>query len=157
MLLLEKYTDLSLPWLNPATRKLEQVKLSDYVSKNNVVLAFFPAAWTGVCTKEVCSIRDDIKQYEESGATVFGISVDSPWALDRFAQDQKLNFKLLSDANKQAIRAYGVVWPDLGGIKEVATRSVFVIGKDGEIKYKWITESLGNMPNFDEIKKALKK
>ena len=152
----EKYIDVTLPWLNPESKKLEQVHLADHVGKSNIVLAFFPAAWTGVCTKEMCTFRDEIKAFESLNATVFGISIDSPWALDMFAKDQKLNFKLLSDINKEAIRKYGVVWPDLGGIKDVARRSVFVINKNGEISYKWLSEQPGNMPNFDEIKKSLK-
>lgn len=153
---MEKYKDFNLYWLNAETNKVEKVHLAEQIGKNKIILAFFPAAWTGVCTKEMCTFRDDMKAFEEMKATVFGISVDSPWALNMFAKDQKLNFKLLSDANKEAIKAYGTEWADLAGIKTVANRSVFVIDHQGNIAYKWIAPNPGTMPNFDEIKSALK-
>lgn len=144
--------DFELPYVGE--EGLAKLKLSEIASDKKVVLAFFPGAWTGACTKEMCSFRDDMTAYQDLNAEVVGVSVDLPWALNEFKKDQNLNFTLVSDANKTTIRAYDVVWPDFFGIKEVANRSVFVIS-EGKITYQWVGENPGQMPDFDEVKKAL--
>lgn len=144
--------DFELPYVGE--KGLEIAKLSEEANKGSVLLLFFPAAWTPTCTKEVCSIRDSLADYTNLKTKVFGISVDLPWALDHFKQDQKLNFDLLSDANKGVIKDYDVVWPDLRGIQDTARRSAFVI-KNGQIVYQWVCENQKQMPPFEEIKKVL--
>lgn len=145
--------DFELPYVSE--KGLEKVKLSTVAKENkSILLLFFPAAWTRTCTKEVCVIRDSLADYSNVDAKVYGISVDMPWALDKFKQDQGLNFDLLSDANKTVIKDYDVVWPDLAGIQDTARRSAFVI-KDGKIVYQWVCENQGQMPPFDEIKPVL--
>src|SRR6266508_6758395 len=96
-----------------------------------VVLAFFPAAFSSVCQKELCTFRDSMSQLNKANAQVFGVSTDTFFALKAFQEQQKLNFRLLSDYNKEAIRQYGVVNPDMIGLKDIAKRAVFVIDKDG--------------------------
>lgn len=145
--------DFELPFVGESG--LEKLKLSSVAKDNNVVLLFYPAAWTGVCTKEACTVRDTISDYNNLNAKVFGISVDMPWALDHFKKDQNLNYTQLSDANKTVIKDYDVVWSDLAGIHDTARRSAFVI-KNGKIVYQWVCESQGEMPPFDEIKANLK-
>jgi peroxiredoxin len=138
----------------PDTEK-KMHKLSDYKGKP-VVLLFFPMAFTGVCTKELCSMRDDIGTYEKLNATVIGISVDSPFTLAKFKEDQSFNFTLLSDFNKQAIQAYDCSYADfVAGLKGVAKRSAFVIDAHGVIKYAEVLESAGDLPNFEAVKQAL--
>src|SRR5699024_5871798 len=111
------------------------VKLSDQKGKN-VVLLFFPFAFTSTCTKELCSIRDNYNIYDELNAQVYGISVDSPHTLNRFKQDQNLNFPLLSDFNKEASKEYGSLYDTFAlDLKGVSKRSAFVIDKDGIVRY----------------------
>ncbi|MEW6468369.1 MAG: peroxiredoxin [Bacteroidota bacterium] len=130
-------------------------KLSDYKGKN-VVLLFFPAAFTGVCTKEMCQSRDDLSFYNNMNAVVLGVSVDMPFTLAKFKELNNLNFTLLSDFNKEAITAYGVKYDNWSvGLKGVAKRSVFVIDKEGVVRHAEILENAGDYPNFDAVKKAL--
>lgn len=144
--------DFELPYVGE--KALQKIKLSEIAKESKILLLFFPAAWTNVCTKELSLIRDTMKEYSDVNAKVYGISVDMPWALDKFKKEQNLNFLLLSDANKTVINNYDVVWPDLGGIVNTARRSAFVI-KEGKIAYQWVCEHQGQMPPFDEIKKFL--
>jgi peroxiredoxin len=133
----------------------QEVTLDQYKGKN-VILFFFPMAWTGVCTKEMCSVRDDYKAYESMNAVPLGISVDTTFALKHFADENNIKFKLLSDFNKDAIRAYDVVHHDFAfGYKDVAKRSTFVIDKDGIIRFIEILPTPGDFPNLDAIKKAV--
>jgi glutaredoxin-dependent peroxiredoxin len=124
---------------------------------NNVLLLFFPQAFTGVCTKELCSVRDNIAQYNDAKAIVLGISVDSVFTLTRFKEEQKLNFPLLSDFNKEAITAYGCSYDSFTdmGMKGVAKRSAFVIDGEGMIRYAEVLESAGDLPNFEAINASL--
>lgn len=132
-----------------------EVSLSDYNGKN-VVLLFFPLAFTGVCTKELCSVRDDHSRYNELNAEVLGISVDTIFTLDRFKAEQNLNFSLLSDFNKEVARAYGCLYEEFVlGMKGVAKRSAFVIDGNGTVQYAEILENAGELPNFDKIKDTL--
>lgn len=134
----------------------EKFKLSDYKGKQPVVLLFFPLAWTGVCTQQMCDTRDAMGQYNSLGAKVVGISVDSPFALDKFKQEQGVNFDMASDFNRDACDAYGCKYDELLGFKGVAKRSAFVIGKDGKVKYAKVNESAKDVPPISEIQEAVK-
>jgi peroxiredoxin len=134
----------------------QEVNLADYIGKEKIVLLFFPLAYSSVCTKEMCQMREDWKQYEALGAKVFGISVDSPFVTDKFRQDENIPFPILSDFNKEVSRKYGVLHEDLMGLKGVSKRSAFVIGNDGKVAYQWVTDDPGVQVKFDEIKAALK-
>ncbi len=133
----------------------EQVTLSNHKGKN-VVLLFFPLAFTGVCTTELCTMRDDIAAYEELDADIIAISVDSPFTLERFKQEQNLNFLLLSDFNAEVSGQYDSLYEDFVlGMKNVSKRSAFVIDKDGVVRYAEVLESAGDLPNFNAIKESL--
>jgi peroxiredoxin len=128
-----------------------KVTLSEQKGKT-VLLLFFPLAFTGVCTKELCAIRDDIARYNNATAAVFGISVDSYATLKKFKADQGYNFTLLSDFNKEASAQYGCLYNDfIGWMKGVSKRSAFIIDKDGIIQYAEVLESAGDLPNFEVI------
>ena len=128
-----------------------KVTLSDFAGKN-VLLLFFPQAFTGVCTKELCSIRDHIAVYNNANAQVLGISVDSVFTLAKFKEDQQFNFPLLSDFNKEASSAYGAIYTDwILDMKGVSKRSAFIIDKEGVIRYSEVLESAGDLPNFAAI------
>lgn len=137
------------------TEKKERT-LSEFRGKN-VVLFFFPMAWTGVCTKEMCAVEEDHKAYEDLNAVTIGVSVDTLFALKRFGEDNKLSdILLLSDFNKEAINAYGVVHHDFSwGYKDVARRSTFVVDKDGILRFIEILPAQSEFPNLDAVKKAL--
>jgi glutaredoxin-dependent peroxiredoxin len=133
----------------------KEVSLKDFQGKN-VLLLFFPLAFTGTCTTELCNTRDDIKSYDNMNAQVLGISVDSLFALDKFKQEQKLNFPLLSDFNKKTAKAYQSYYTDFVlGMKGVAKRSAFVIDGKGIIRYAEVLESAGDLPNFKAVKEVL--
>lgn len=121
------------------------------------VLAFFPAAFTGVCTTEMCSFRDAMAQFNSASAKVFGVSVDPPFTLAEFKKQNGLNFPLLADFTHAAIKAYGVEFPDLAGIPgyTVARRSVFVIGKGGTIAWSWLADAPSNEPDYEAVKQAV--
>ncbi len=133
---------------------LKDVKLSDYAGKQ-VVLLFFPLAYTGVCTQEMCDQTAGLGEYEKLGATVLAISVDSPFAQEAWAKANKIGITLLSDLNKTVIKAYDVVFPMLAGVGDTAARSAFVIGPDGKIRYAEQTPTPKDLPNFAAIKAAL--
>ncbi len=133
----------------------EEVALSDYKGKN-VVLLFFPLAFTGVCTKELCTMRDNIADYDGLDAQILAVSVDSLFTLDKFKAEQGLNFPLLSDFNKTASQAYDSYYSDFVlGMKGVSKRSAFVIDKEGTVRYAEVLDSAGDLPNFEAVKKAL--
>jgi len=122
-----------------------------------VVLAFFPAAFSGTCTKELCTFRDSMAKLNSAKAQVYGISVDTFFTLAAFKKDQNLNFPLLSDFNKDVIQAYGAYNPDMIGLKGIAKRSTFVIDKDGVIRHAEVLEDARNEPNYDKVFEALAK
>ena len=132
------------------------VNLADYKGKNVVVL-FFPLAFTGVCTTELCSIRDNIGVYNSANAEVLGISVDSLFTLGKFKEEQKLNFSLLSDFNKAASKAFDVLYETFPAfeMQGVAKRSAFVIDKEGVVQYAEICPTPGDLPNFEAIQTVL--
>jgi glutaredoxin-dependent peroxiredoxin len=120
-----------------------------------VVLAFFPAAFSSVCTKELCTFRDSLARLNKANAQVYGVSVDTFFTLKAFQDQQGLTFPLLSDFNKQAIREYGVFNEDMIGLKGIAKRAVFVIDKDGVIRYKEVLDDARNEPNYDKVFQAV--
>jgi len=133
----------------------ETVNLSDYQGKN-VVLLFFPLAFTGVCTEELCTMRDDIATYAGLDAQILAVSVDSPFVQEQFKAAQNLNFPLLSDFNKEASMAYGSIYDVFAfGMKGVSKRSAFVIDKEGVIQYAEVLENAGEIPNFAAVKDVL--
>jgi glutaredoxin-dependent peroxiredoxin len=134
---------------------LQDVALSGFKGQSNVVLLFFPFAFTGVCTEETCSVRDDLSSYEELDAQVLGISVDSPFAQEAMALKEGLNFPLLSDFNKSVSKEYGVLYEDFIGFEGVSKRSAFVVSKDGAITYSWSSDDPKQLPDFGAIKSAL--
>lgn len=131
-----------------------EVTLENYKGKN-VLLLFFPLAFTGTCTAELCAMRDDIASYNNANAQVFGISVDSRFVLAKFKEEQKLNFPLLSDFNKEASTAYDAIYADFIGMKGVSKRSAFVIDKEGIVRYAEVLEKASDLPDFTAIKKVL--
>jgi len=132
----------------------EWVSLSDLKGKK-ILLLFFPLAFTGVCTKELCDVRDNLNFYNNTKAEVFGISVDSNPTLAKFKEEQRLNFSLLSDFNKEASAAYGVLYENFGWMKGVSKRSAFVIDEEGIIQYAEILENAGEVPDFEAINACL--
>lgn len=122
----------------------------------NVVLNFFPAAYTGVCTAQLCDARDNMKKYESLNAEVLGISVDSPFALAKFKADNDYNFPLLSDFNKTVINAYDLYLEKfVFGMIGVSKRAIFVIDTEGVVRYAEVTPSAGDTPNFGAVRAAL--
>jgi peroxiredoxin len=132
----------------------EAVTLSKLQGKP-VVLAFFPAAFSSVCTKELCTFRDSMAQLGKAKAQVFGISVDTFFTLKAFQDQQKLTFPLLSDFNKTAIRDYGVFNEDMIGLKGIAKRATFVIDQDGIVRHAEVLEDARNEPNYEAVFKTL--
>lgn len=135
----------------------KDVKLSDNFGKKQTVLLFFPAAFTGVCTQEMCDTTAGLGDYEKLGATVYAISVDGPFAQEAWAKANGIKLTLLSDQNKTVTRAYGVVFPNLAGMYETSARAAFVIGQDGVIKYAEQTPTPKDLPHFEKVKAALAK
>jgi peroxiredoxin len=136
---------------------LVDVKLSDNFGKKNTILLFFPAAFTSVCTKEMCDISAGLTSYGGLNADVIGISVDSPFAQEAWAQKEKINLTLVSDLNKETIKKYDVVFPMLAGIGDTAARAAFLIDKNGMVQYSEQTPTPKDLPNFDQLKAALSK
>lgn len=134
----------------------EKMSLEDLKGKN-VLLLFFPQAFTSVCTKELCNVRDNISMYNNVNAQVLGISVDSLFTLDRYRKEQELNFPLLSDFNKEVSAAYGTLYDTwIFDMKGVSKRSAFVIDKDGVVRYAEVLESAGDLPDFEKIDETLR-
>jgi len=134
----------------------QPVKLSDSRGKP-VVLAFFPAAFSSVCTKELCTFRDSLARLNAANAQVYGISVDTFFALKAFQDTQKLTFPLLSDFNKQTIRDYGVFNEDMVGLKGIAKRAVFVLDKEGVVRHREVLDDARNEPDYDKVFATLTK
>ncbi len=133
-----------------------KVSLADQKGKNVVVL-FFPLAFTGVCTTELCNVRDNISLYNNTNAVVFGVSVDSLFSLGKFRDEQNLNFQLLSDFNKEAAAAYGVLYETFPAfeMQGVSKRAAFVIDKEGVVRYAEVCPTPGDLPNFEAIQQTL--
>ena len=134
-----------------------KVSLADYKGKN-VLLLFFPQAFTSVCTTELCNLRDNIATYNDANAQAFGISVDSVFTLAKFKADQQFNFPLLSDFNKEVSTAYGAIYANwILDMKGVSKRAAFVIDKESIIRYAEVLENAGEQPNFKAIQQILAK
>jgi glutaredoxin-dependent peroxiredoxin len=133
------------------------VKLSDQIGRKNTVLLFFPLAFTGVCTTEMCDVTAGLNQYEQLGAEVIGISVDSPFAQEAWAQKEKINITLASDLNKKTARDYGVLLDDLAGFGSTSARAAFVIDRNGVVQYSEQTPTPKDLPNFNAIRETLGK
>lgn len=132
-----------------------KVSLADFKGKN-VLLLFYPQAFTGVCTKELCAVRDDISRYSNVNAQVLGISVDSVFTLSKYKEEQQYNFPLLSDFNKEVSSLYDTLYTNwILDMKGVSKRSAFVIDKAGIIRYAEVLESAGDMPDFKAINQVL--
>lgn len=136
---------------------LVDVKLSDNFGKQNTVLLFFPAAFTGVCTQELCDITGGIAAYSKLNATVVGISVDTPFAQEAWAKQEKIGITLVSDLNKEVTKKYEVLFPNLAGIGDTAARAAFVIDKAGVVQYAEQTPTPKDLPNFQAVKDTLAK
>lgn len=136
---------------------LLDVKLSANFGKKNTVLLFFPLAFTSVCTKEMCDITAGLNSYSGMNADVIGISVDSPFAQEAWAQKEKIGITLASDLNKETAKAYGTLLPDLLGLGSVSARAAFVVDKQGIIQYSEQTPTPKDLPNFNAIKDSLAK
>ena len=134
----------------------KQRKLSEFLGKK-LVLAFFPGAFTSVCTREMCAFRDSMTRLNELKAQVVGVSVNDPFSNKGFAERNNLAFPLLSDYNRDVIRLYGIELKDFAGLKgySVAKRSVFILDKKGVVRYRWVSEDPGIEPNYKEIENAL--
>src|SRR5437016_10994413 len=136
---------------------LVDVKLSENLGKKNTVLLFFPAAFTGVWTKEMCDVSAGLNGYSSLNAEVIGISVDTPFAQEAWAQKEKINIKLASDLNKQVIKQYDVVFPMLAGVGDTAARAAIVIDKNGVVQYSEQTPTPKDLPDFAKVKETLAK
>jgi peroxiredoxin len=133
----------------------QKVNLSDYKGKN-VLLLFFPQAFTGTCTQELCSTRDNIALYDKANAQVFGISVDSVFTLGKYKEEQHLNFPLLSDFNKETSATYGSLYDTFAfEMKGVSKRSAFIVDKEGIVRYAEVLEKASDLPDFSAIQKTL--
>jgi peroxiredoxin len=133
------------------------VKLSNNFGKKNTVVLFFPLAFTGVCTKEMCDITAGLSAYSGLNADVIGISVDSPFAQEAWAQKEKIGITLASDLNKVTAKAFGVLLDDLKGFGSVSARAAFVIDQNGVVQYSEQTPTPGDLPNFNAVKDTLGK
>lgn len=131
---------------------VEPFTLSEHLGDGPVVLAFFPGAFTSVCTDEMCQFQSDLAEFDQVGADVYGVSVDTPFSLDEFREQEGIEFGLISDSNKEIIDDYGVRmdFADLG-YYGVAKRAVFVIDEDGEITYAWVSDDPGVEPDYEEV------
>ena len=127
--------------------------------KGATLLAFFPGAFTGTCTKEMCALRDNLAEFNKINAQVVGIDVNDPWTNKAFAEKNGLTFPILSDYNRDIVRMYNVFHNDFGNLKgyTVAKRSVFILDQNGVVTYKWVSDDPSKEPNYDELKKAAAK
>lgn len=129
-----------------------QVTLKQLLGEGKpVILVFFPAAFSPVCTAELCAFRDKMAKLEKVNATVVGISTDSPWCLKEFKAANRLQFPLLSDYNREVIRLYGVVHDEILGLRYLAKRAVFVIDGEGRVAWKWVSDDPRVEPDYDEV------
>lgn len=133
-------------------------KLSEFlVPGRRTILAFYPGAFTGVCTQEMCTFRDMFGELQESKGELVGISVDAPFAQKAFAEKNGLKFPLLCDFKRETVKKYGLVWPNLGGVEgyDVSNRAIFVLDDKGIVRFKWVAPNPGTLPDFGQVKSAL--
>ncbi len=134
---------------------LVDIKLSNNLGKKNTVLLFFPAAFTSVCTQEMCDVTAGLNGYSGLNADVIAISIDTPFAQEAWAQKEKIQIPLASDLNKEVIKKYDVVFPMLAGVGDTAARAAFVIDKNGVVQYSEQTPTPKDLPNFQKVKETL--
>jgi peroxiredoxin len=130
-------------------------KLSEFLKeRRRTILAFYPGAFTSVCTQEMCTFRDMFAELQRLKGELVGVS---PFAQKEFAEKNKLTFPLLCDFKREAVKKYGILWPSLGGVEgyDVANRAIFIVDDHGKIVWKWVAPNPGTMPNFDLVKSAL--
>lgn len=152
----EKAPDFTLTSVTMSDEPTEYT-LSSTSGKKNIILIFFPQAFSGTCTEEMCTISEGFEQLSENDSETIGISVDGTFVQQAFAKENNIKIPLLSDFNKEVIRKYDVVQENFAhGMKNVAQRAVFIIGKDGTIKYVQVTENPGVQVDFDKLKEAVK-
>ncbi|WP_058364976.1 redoxin domain-containing protein [Haloparvum sedimenti] len=140
-----------------ATDEVAPFDLADHLGDGVVVLAFFPAAFTGTCTAELCTFRDRLSRFEELDATVFGVSTDLPFALREFRAQEALPFGLVGDPDHDAVAAYDVADDSFEGtgVETVARRSVFVVGPEEEVQYRWLADDPGQEPPYETVEEAV--
>ena len=133
----------------------KEISLADFNGKN-LIIHFFPAAFTGVCEKEMCTFRDNLGKLSSANAKIFGVSVDLPFSADAFSKKNELNFPILSDMNREVTKAYDVLFPNLANVPglDVSARAVYLIDADGIIQYVEVTENPGVEPNYDAVMSA---
>jgi len=135
---------------------VDEFTLSEETGDGPIVLAFIPGAFTSVCTNEMCEFRDELSEFEALDASVYGVSVDGPFAQQAFIEDNDLNFPMLSDFDHEVIEAYDIVLESLVGIYgPVAERAVFVVDNDGEVAYRWVGEDPSYTPDMEEVRAAV--
>src|ERR1043165_6404289 len=134
---------------------LVDVKLSDNFGRKNTVLLFFPAAFTSVCTQELCDMTAGLNGYSSLNADVIAVSVDTPFAQEAWAQKEKINLTLASDLNKEVTKKYDVLFPMLAGVGDTAARAAFVINRGGVVRYSEQTPTQKALPHFDKVKETL--
>lgn len=151
----DRAPDFTLPKVD-GTGTVGKATLDDEVKNGPVVLAFFPLAFTGVCTKELCTFRDTLADFSKVGAKIFGVSVDTPFSQNEFVKQNHYNFPLLSDYHKEVAPQYGGLQV-VAGLQGIAKRAVFIVGKDGRVLFRWVTENPKDLPPFDEIRQVVAK
>ncbi len=151
----EKAPNFTLPDTDRKPRSLQEL----LKPKGATLLAFFPGAFTSVCTREMCTFRDNLRELNKVNAQVVGISVNDPFTNKAFAEHNKLNFPILSDYSRDVVHQYNMYHQDFANLKGyvAAKRSVFILDQNGVVTYKWVTEDPGKEPNYDELKKAAAK
>lgn len=151
----EKAPGFTIPDTERKQRNLQEI----LKPKGATLLAFFPGAFTSVCTREMCTLRDSLAQFGNINAQVYAISVNDPWTNKAFADLNKLNFPILSDYNRDVVKMYNIYHNDFGNLKgyTVAKRSVFILDPNGVVTYKWISDDPSKEPNYEDLKKAAAK
>jgi peroxiredoxin len=134
---------------------IRDVRLSDHRGKDNVVLLFYPGAFTHICTKEMCDVTSALGKFDAANAKVYGVSNDTPFVLEEWSKQLNIGFPLLSDFHHETARAYDVVWPDFAGLGPGTARAVFIIDREGVIRYSEQTPTLLDFPNYEAIEEAL--
>ena len=133
----------------------QKVSLKDLVASGTTVLAFYPGDFSSTCTSELCSLNDGLKEFEKLNAKIVGISGDSHFTHEAFRKANGLRFELLSDYDHEVSRLYGVRYDDFLGLRGASKRSVFIVDREGKLRYRWVTENAGNLPDFEQIRKEL--
>lgn len=146
-----------MPKLRLADTELAQVSLPKAAKGKAAVIAFFPGAFTGVCTKEMCTFRDSIEKLNSLNASLYAISVDGPFANKAFKEKHSISFPILSDYKRKAVKKFGIEFKDFAGLKGyvAAKRAVFIANAQGVVRYKWVSDDPMVEPNYEEIQSAL--